>query len=432
MALPMKPTSPASRREFIGSSAATLASAAVVGLTAPNVHAAGNETLKIGLVGCGGRGTGAARNALLADPNVKLVALGDTFRDRLTGSLATLKADEELAKKIDVIPENCFVGFDAYKDVIAACDVVLLCTPPHFRAMQMEAAVKAGKHMFVEKPVAVDSPGAMRVLAASREAKAKNLSVVNGLCYRYERAKQATIQRVLDGQIGQIVAMHTNYLTSPIWHRVRTPGMSDMEWQMRNWYYFTWLSGDHNVEQHVHSLDKMAWVMGDKPPVKAFGLGGRQVRTEPMFGHIFDHHAVCYEWANGVKLFSYTRQQDHTHKEIADFVMGTEGTAELMRHSITGKKPWKLGRTAGADDMYQNEHNALFASIRAGKPINNGEYMTQSTLIAIMGRMATYTGGLITWDNVINSKEDLSPPKYDWGLTLPMPPVAMPGKTKLA
>jgi predicted dehydrogenase len=433
--LSQKPTSAAdraARRAFLTGSAATLAGAAFAGLHAPAVHAAGSETLRIGLVGCGGRGTGAARQALLADPHVKLVALGDAFRDRLETSLAGLKRDEELAKKVEVKPDHCFVGFDAYKQVIDLCDVVLLCTPPHFRPLHIESAVKASKHVFAEKPVAVDTPGALRVLAACREAKAKNLAVVSGLCYRYEKAKIETMKRVHDGQIGNIVALHTNYLGGPIRPTARTTAMTDMEWQMRDWYYFTWLSGDHIVEQHVHSLDKMVWAMQDNPPRKAFGLGGRQARVEPIYGHIFDHHAVCYEWSNGVKMFAYTRQQDRIYKDVNDYVMGTEGTCDVMRHSITGKNPWQLGRSRGrgGDDMYQNEHNALFASIRAGKPLNNGDYMTQSTLVGIMGRMATYTGGLITWDMVLKSKEDLSPPKYDWDVSLAVPPVAVPGKTK--
>jgi predicted dehydrogenase len=427
----LKPNTSSNRREFLSNSAAVAAGAALLGQV-PAVHAAGGDMLKIGLVGCGGRGTGAARNALLADPNVKLVAMADMFRDRLENSLNQLKRDEELAKKIAVPPEQCFTGFDGYKQLIPLCDVVLLCTPPHFRPMHLEAAVKAGKHIFAEKPMAVDTPGALRVRDAVQEAKAKKIACVAGFCYRYERAKRETMKRVHDGQIGEIVALHTNYLAGPIWNVKRTPEMSDMEWQLRNWYYFTWLSGDHNVEQHCHSLDKMAWAMKDVPPARAFGLGGRQVRTDPAFGHIYDHHAVCYEWDNGVKMFSYTRQMSGTFNDVNDYVMGTEGTASIMRHTITGKKPWKVqrDRSAGADDMYQNEHNDLFASIRAGEPIVD-EFMAQSTLFAIMGRMATYTGELVTWDKVLNSKEDLSPPKYEFG-PLPVPPVAMPGRTKLA
>jgi len=424
--LSQQPSSPASRRDFLTATAAAGVSLAALPAL---VHAAGGDTLRIGLIGCGGRGTGAANQALKADPNLKLVAMGDAFGDRLQQSLNELKGDGEIGKKVDVPQERCFVGFNAYKQVIdAGVDVVLLATPPHFRPAHLEYAVEAGKHIFAEKPVAVDGPGVRRVLAAARKAKDKNLSLVSGLCYRYEHSKRETIQRIHQGDIGDIVALHCSYNTRGLWHHKRQPGWSDMEWQLRNWLYFTWLSGDHNVEQHIHSLDKMAWVMKDVPPVKAIGLGGRQVRTSEDFGHIFDHHAVVYEYANGVRLFSFCRQQNGTAVDVSDQVMGTEGRCELMSHTITGKRPWKHKKER-SDNMYQNEHNELFAGIRAGKPINNGEYMAQSTLLAIMGRMATYTGQVITWEMALNSKEDLSPAKYEFG-ALPMPPVPMPGITK--
>jgi predicted dehydrogenase len=418
----------ASRREFL-STAAAGASLAGLATLAPHVFAAGGDTLKIGLIGCGGRGSGAAAQALHADPNVKLWAVGDAFPDRLKESLDGLRKDGELTAKIDVTPERCFTGFDAYKGVIGSgVDVVLLCTPPHFRPLHFEAAVAAGKHCFVEKPVAVDGPGCRKVLDVCREAKKKNLAVVSGLCYRYEHAKRETMKRVHDGAVGDIVALHTTYNAWGLWKRDRQQGWSDMEWQLRNWLYFTWLSGDHIVEQHVHSLDKMAWAMQDTYPVRASGMGGRQARVEPEYGHIFDHHAVVFEYANGVKLFSFCRQQNNTAKDVSDYILGTEGTCDVMKHVITGKNKWRLGKPDPRDNMYQNEHDELFASIRAGKPINNGEFMTNSTLLGIMGRMATYTGKIITWEMALNSREDLSPPAYTWG-PLPVPPVPVPGKT---
>jgi predicted dehydrogenase len=420
-----------SRRRFLGTTAAVAGASLALPALAPQVHAAGNDTLRIGLVGCGGRGTGAALNALRADPNVKLYALGDTFRDQTDKALKQLR-DEDVAAKLDVTQERCFSGFDAYKQVIDCCDVVLLCTPPHFRPMQLRAAVDAGKHVFCEKPVAVDAPGVRRVLETSRDAKQKGLSIVSGLCYRYEQAKRDTMKQIHDGVIGDIVTMHTTYDVGFLWHKKREPQWSDMEWQVRNWLYFTWLSGDHIVEQHIHSLDKMAWAMKDEHPVKAIGMGGRQVRTAPEYGHIFDHHAVVFEYANGVKLFSFCRQQKDCANDVSDFVMGTRGTAEVQKHSIvdrgTGKKIWSATKRKD-DNMYQNEHNELFAAIRAGKPINNGEYMSHSTLLAIMGRMASYTGQVITWEMALNSKEDLSPLAYEWG-KLPVPAVPVPGQTK--
>ncbi len=429
MAHSTRPESRASsRREFLKSSTAAVAGAGLVLPAVANAHVAGSDTLNVGLIGCGGRGTGAATQALNADKNVKLIAMGDAFADRLEQSLSTLQRDEAIRGKIDVPPDRRFVGFEAYKQVLATpVDVVLLTTPPHFRPAHLKAAIDAGKHVFAEKPVAVDAPGVRSVIATCEEAKKKNLAVVSGLCYRYEPSKRETMKRVHDGAVGEIVALHTNYNTGALWHKPRQPSWSDMEWQMRNWLYFTWLSGDHNVEQHIHSLDKMAWAMNDQYPTRATGLGGRQVRTGPEFGHIFDHHAVVYEYPSGVKIFAYCRQQPGCANDVNDYVMGTEGTCDVMKHAITGKHPWRY--RGPREDMYQVEHNELFASIRAGRPINNGDYMTKSTLMAIIGRMATYTGKVITWEQALHSKDDLTPPHYEWG-PLPVPPVAKPGVTK--
>jgi len=302
-----------------------------------------------------------------------------------------------------------------------------------FRPAHIKAAIDAGKHIFAEKPVAVDAPGVRSVLASCEEARKKNLSVVSGLCWRYHKGMRETIQQVHDGTVGRVVALQCNYNAGALWMKPRQPGWTDMEWQLRNWLYFTWLSGDHNVEQHVHSLDKMAWVMKDEYPVRAVGMGGRQARTQPEYGHIFDHHAVCYEFAGGVRCFSFCRQQAGTAHDVSDWVFGTNGTADLMRHSVTGETAWRYRpeRNAPKENMYQQEHDELFASIRSGHPINNGEYMAKSTLMAIMGRMATYTGQVITWEQALHSTEDLTPPKYEFG-PLPLPPVAVPGVTRLS
>jgi predicted dehydrogenase len=425
--MPFHPSG-ASRREFL---AATVATAASVAALPANVHAAGSDTLKVGLIGCGGRGTGAAAQALNADANVQLTAVGDMFEDHLQESLARLHGDEKIAAKVQVKAENCFTGFNAYQGVLASgVDVVLLTTPPHFRPLHLKAAVDAGKHIFCEKPVAVDAPGVRKVLAACRDAKQKGLAIVSGLCWRYHHAKRETFQRIHDGAIGDIVAMQCTYNTGPLWSFKRQAEWSDMEWQLRNWLYFTWLSGDHIVEQHIHSLDKMAWAMKDQPPARAYGTGGRQVRTSPDFGHIFDHFAVVFEYQSGVKAFSACRQQAGTAHDVSDHLMGTQGTCDVMKHTIKGKNPWTCKkRRDDQDDMYQNEHNELFASIRSGKPINDGERMSYSTLMAIMGRMAAYTGQVLTWEHVLNSQEDLTPPAYEMG-PLPVPPVAMPGITR--
>jgi predicted dehydrogenase len=416
-----------SRRKFLATSAAaTLAAVS-------NVHAAGNDTLRVGLIGCGSRGTGAASQALRADKNVKLTAMGDAFEDRLLGSLETLKADEPIAAKVDVKPEYRFVGFDAYQKVLASgVDVVLLTTPPGFRPMHLKAAVEAGKHIFAEKPVAVDAPGVRSVLESVAAARKKDLSVVSGLCLRYHPGFRETVKRLHDGAIGDVIALQANDYRGSNWGKPRQRDWTDMQYQMRNWYNFTWLSGDFNVEQHVHFLDVCAWVMKNKYPIKAMGLGGRQVRTGDEYGHIYDHFSIVYEYADGARLYSNCRQQKGCKSDISAQVFGNKGRVNLSERrkglSIHGDSDWTY--TGPEDNMYQVEHNELFAGIRAGKPINNGEYMAMSTLLAIMGRMAAYTGELITWDMAMKSVEDLSPSRYDWDLKMSTPPVATPGVTK--
>lgn len=418
---------PSSRRDFLRTSTTLAAGAALAQAIATKAYAAGNEVLRVGLVGCGGRGTGAAVQALNADPNAKLVAMADAFKDKLDASLSGLKKDA-VGKKVEVDAEHQFTGFDGYKKLIGSgVDVVLLATSPHFRPMHLKACVDAGKHVFCEKPVAVDAPGVRSVLATCEEAKKKDLSIVSGLCYRYQPAKRETMARVHEGAIGEIKALHCAFNIGGLWKRDRQPEWSDMEWQMRNWLYFTWLSGDFIVEQHVHSLDKMAWAMKDEYPLKVTGMGGRQARTGPEWGHIYDHFFSVFEYANGVKLFSSCRQQGNCSDLVNDYVIGTKGTCTVQDHKITGETPWQF---SGKDmDMYQSEHNELFSSIRSGKPINNGEYMAKSTMMAILARMSAYTGKVLTWEQGLKSKEDLLPAKYEWG-PLPVPPVAVPGTTK--
>ncbi len=423
-----------SRRSFLEASAAggALAASATLGQA---VHAGGSDVLKIGLIGCGSRGTGAASQALKADKNVKLFAMADAFEDRIAGSMATLKRDEALLSKLDVMPERQFVGFDAYKQAIDCCDVVLLCTPPGFRPLHLKAAVDAGKHIFAEKPCAVDGPGVRSVLATAKEAEKKGLALLSGLCLRYDNGFRASVGRVHDGAIGDICTLFANDYRGSIWVKPRQPSWSDMVYQMRNWYYFTWLSGDFNVEQHVHFLDACAWLMGNQYPARALGLGGRQVRTGPEYGQIFDHFSVVYEYANGVRLMSNCRQQAGCKNELSVQVTGSKGRAMLSErrrghHTITKAGEWYFDGPEG--DLYQQEHDEFFAAIRSGKPFNNGEYMAKSTLLAIMGRMAAYTGQEITWEMALNSKENLSPASYSWDVALPTPVIARPGQTKFA
>jgi predicted dehydrogenase len=418
------------RRQFIKTTALAGGAIAASTLALPaTAYAAGDDLIRVGLIGCGGRGSGAARQALLADKNVKLTVMGDVFEDRLNLSRKSL-LEEDIAHKIDVPPERRFIGFDAYKKVLESdVDVVLLTTPPQFRPMHLKAAIKAGKHVFAEKPVAVDAPGVRSVLETCAEAKRKNLSVVSGLCLRYDAGFRETVKRIHDGAIGDVHTMQANDYRGSIWTKPRKPDWTDMHWQMRNWYYFTWLSGDFNVEQHVHYLDVCAWVLGGYP-TKAVGMGGRQVRTDAMYGNIYDHHSVTYEYENGSRIFSNCRQQTGCKNSSTSFAQGSKGRAEVSERNleINTDKQWK--HRGKVKNMYEVEHDELFAGIRNGKPLNNGEYMANSTLLAIMGRMATYTGQEITWERALNSKVDLTPAKFAWG-DAPAYPIAMPGITKI-
>ena len=432
-----RPTRP-SRRDFLKTAGVVTAASLSGGASiARSAHAAGSDVLKVGLVGCGGRGTGAARDALSADANTKLTALADPFLEKALGSRERLK--KQFGDRIAADEGQCFDGFDGYQKVLeSGVDVVILATPPHFRPIHLKAAVEAGVHVFCEKPVAVDAPGVRSVLATCQEAKGKNLSVVSGLCWRYHHAVKETMQRVLDGAIGRITSIQETYLTGFLWHRGRPEDDTEMKYQMRNWYYFTWLSGDHNVEQHVHSLDKALWAMGDQPPIRAWGTGGRQVRTDPKWGDIYDHHAVVYEYPDNVLVHAYCRQQDGCYRDTSDHFFGTEGRAVVTpKHQIDGENPWRYD--GPKSNMYQLEHEALFRSIRSASPVNNGLYMSRSTMLAIIGRMVTYTGQAIGWEDAMNSNEVLAPASYAWDAdppTLPDEngryPVAMPGVTKFA
>jgi predicted dehydrogenase len=419
-------TKQASRRGFLKATAAgALAGAALLS----NAHAAGkDDTLKIALIGCGGRGTGAAAQALTADGNTRLVAMADAFEDRLKEHLAILKDDKAIADRITVTPDTSFVGFDAYKKAIDLCDVALLTTPPGFRPLHLRYAVEQGKHVFCEKPVAVDGPGIQSVLQSARIAKDKGLCLASGFCWRHDLPKQETVKRLHDGAIGDILAIHATYNSGGVWHFDREKSWTDMEWQMRNWYYFTWLSGDHIVEQHCHNHDKARWALKDANPISALGTGGRTQRTDPKFGHIWDNFAVIYEFPGGVKVFSYCRHWNHCPNEVSDHLIGTKGACQLMAKphpTISGEHKWKY--EGKQPNMYQVEHDVLFAAIRAGKVINEGESMAASTLMSIMGRDAAYTGKKITWEEALNSKVKLMPDRLEWG-PIDTPKVAVPGK----
>ncbi len=416
-----------SRRKFLkGSTAAVMGGAVASRLgIVPAVHAAGSDMIKVGLIGCGERGTGAAENVLNAAHGVKLVAMGDTFKDHLETSLGILS---KLGDKVDVPEDRRFVGFGAFEGVLASdVNYVILATPPGFRPWHLQAAVAAGKNVFAEKPVAVDGSGIRRVLMVSEEAKAKGLAIGVGTQRRHQTGYLETMKRIHDGAIGQIVAARAYWNQGPIWVHPREEGWSDMEWQVRNWYYFTWLCGDHIVEQHVHNLDAVNWALGAHP-VRAVGVGGRQVRTDPVYGNIYDHFAIDYQYENGCRLMSMCRQIPGCEKNISEALIGTKGSCQVNKYTILGEKSWRLN---SKDNLpYVQEHTDLIESIRAGKPYNELKNVAESTLSAVMGRMAAYSGQAVTWEQALNSEENLMPGKLEWG-DLAVAPVAMPGQTKL-
>ena len=425
---------PASRRDFLRTSLLVGSALAAPALMSERLVAGQrSDTLHVGLIGCGERGSGAASQALNADPNVVLTAMGDAFENRLQSSLENLqKAHPDQVK---VTPGQCFVGLDAYQKVIdSGVDVVLLATPPGFRPIHLKAAVDAGKHVFCEKPMATDAPGLRSVLASVKAAKEKNLALVAGFCWRYEGARQEFYKKIHEGAIGDIRAVYATYYTGPVKPMPpassRPAEMGDLEWQMRNWYNFTWLSGDGYVEQACHSVDKVGWAVKDLTPLKAVAVGGRQ--TPNNQGDIFDHMFVVYEFPDDVRGFVGQRQIANCYSENSDYIMGSAGFGKIQGWSapiIKGKENWRY--KGPKTDMYQNEHNELFASIRSGKVINDGEWMAHSTLMGIMGRMAAYTGQEVTWEQALNSQEKLVPDQFDWKMKLDITPMAVPGLTKL-
>jgi len=430
-----------SRRDFLKRATVTAVGASALGhLTiARSAHAQGSDVIKIALIGCGGRGTGAAIQALSnkANPNVKLVALADAFKDRMERCLKAVNT--RCKDRVDVPEDRMFADMDGYQKAIdCGVDMVLLCTPPGFRPMQFEAAVKAGKQVFMEKPLAVDGPGIRRIMAANEEAKKKGLAVAVGHHLRHETKHREVIKRIHDGAIGQVKYMRAYFNSSGVWTRPRQPDQTEMQYQVRNWYYFNWVCGDHIVEQHVHDLDVMNWIK-DAHPVEANGMGGRQVRKGKDYGEIFDHHAVEFTYADGTKMFSFCRHIPNCWNSFSEHAHGTKGHVSIQGHGraelcIDGQDPQRWNR---GPDGHQVEHDDLFAAMLAGKPYNEADYSAASTMTAILGRMATYSGKIVTWDEGINSTLDLAPKSYTWDAEAPVKPgpdgiypCAMPGVTK--
>jgi predicted dehydrogenase len=414
-----------SRRDFLKTSAAVSLAAALPRI--PGAYAAGSDIIRIGMVGCGGRGTGAAINCLEADPGVEIIAMFDLFQDRVDSSLHKIR--EKFGGQVKVTPERMFTGFDGYKKLAAVPEVnlVVMASPPGFRPMQLRAAVEAGKNVFMEKPVAVDPVGVRSVIASSEQAAQKGLAIVCGTQRRHQARYLELMKRVHEGAIGELVGGQCYWNQADLWVKLREPGMSEMEWQCRNWLYFTWLSGDHIVEQHVHNIDVMNWAFRALPE-KVMGMGGRQARTGPEFGNIYDHFAVEFEYPGGVRVMSMCRQTKGAAERVEEKLVGTKGVA-FGYGEIKGQNPWKW--EGEERNPYVQEQADLIASIRAGKPLNEGRRIAESTMCAIIGRMSAYTGRAISWDWAMNSSQlDLTPKTYELGPN-PVDPVAIPGQTPL-
>jgi predicted dehydrogenase len=439
-----------SRREFLTKTSA-IVGGAIVGANATiarSANVAGSDEIKVALVGCGGRGTGAATQALATKGKVTLWAMADAFADRIDSCYEQVQKQVERGRRdgdelfndsnIDVPEDRRFVGFDAYKQAIdSGADLVILATPPGFRPIHFEAAVQAGKHIFMEKPVAVDAPGVRRVLAANADAKSKNLMVAVGLQRRHDPRYIEAVKRLQDGAIGDIVCTRVYWNGGGLWMYPRKPEYTEMEYQMRNWYYYVWLCGDHIVEQHIHNIDVGNWLRG-MTPVSAHGLGGRQVRTGKEYGQIFDHHAVEFTYKDGTKMFSQCCHINGSWSSVSEHAHGTKGTADLddgrgpVIHGPDGR--WRSD--ARKVDNHHQEHHDMFAALRRGEIYNEGDYGAESTMTAILGRMATYSGEVVRWDEALKSGADLSPAAYDFAATPPVVPdsdgyypVPVPGKT---
>jgi predicted dehydrogenase len=433
-----------SRRDFVKGSALVAGSILLApsAIGAPAISA-DNKKLKLAVVGCGGRGTGAVSQALRADADVNLVAMSDAFQDRLDGCYTSLSKMFD-TKRLAVKDKNKFIGFGSYKKAIDEADVVILATPPGFRPRHFEYAIAQGKHVFMEKPLATDPAGIRQVLAAAKVAKEKNLNVVVGLQRHYQRNYREVLQRIQSGEIGKIVSGQVYWNSAGVWVRPRQAGQTEMEYQMRNWYYFNWLCGDHILEQHIHNIDVANWFIGEHP-VKAQGMGGRQVRTGKEYGEIFDHHFVEFEYPGGAIISSQCRHQKGCMSRVSESFQGLNGTSYTNSSNVGRLKDYKgeaIYTHDGEEDMnpYQVEHDELFAAIRNGEVINNVEYGANSTMTAILGRMATYSGKVITWEEAFNSNKMMVPNEDEltWDSIPPVVPdadgiypVPMPGQTQV-
>jgi myo-inositol 2-dehydrogenase / D-chiro-inositol 1-dehydrogenase len=425
---------PVTRRGFLKQTSVAAGASLLATLPARFAHAAGADELKIALVGCGGRGSGAADQALTTKDQgkIKLVAVADVHEDRLTGALSQLR--NKHSDNVDVTPDREFLGFDGYKKAIAECDVAILATPPGFRPMMFEEAIKQGKHVFMEKPVCVDAPGFRKVMAAAQEAKRKNLKVGVGLQRHHQLGYLETMKRLWDGAIGDIVAMRCFWNGNTPWVRERAAlekqynrKLTEMEYQLRNWYYFVWLCGDHICEQHIHNIDVINWLKKGHP-VKARGMGGCETRKGKDYGEIFDHHSVEFFYEDGSVCQSMCRHQLGCWNEVSEYAIGSKGRSQIDRHVITGENKWR--HEGGGKNPYQQEHDDLFAAIRNNTPFNEAEYGATSSMTSVLGRMATYSGKEVEWDAAVKSEIDTMVPNIDkvpFAEALKLEPLVKPG-----
>jgi myo-inositol 2-dehydrogenase/D-chiro-inositol 1-dehydrogenase len=394
------------RRKFLKSTAALAGGALASKLTTGEVtYAGGSDIIRVGMIGCGGRNTGAAAQALTADPGTRLVAMCDIFMDRVKSKRRILK--EQKKDQVTVDDDHCFAGFDGYKHVIESSDVVVIANAAKFHPLHSMTAIKAGKHVFVEKPHGIDPAGLKLLQQAAEMAKQKGLCLVSGLHSRYHTGYAETVQRIQDGAIGDVVAIEENFLRGPYGVIERKAGLTELQWQCSTQYHFRWLSGDDVPQSLVHNLDRSSWAMGNKAPAKCHGMGGRSSMTEPIYGDVFDHHSVVYEFANGVRIYAFCRTTNGCHNDSSSIVLGSKGKSSILGCRIWGETDW---RWEGRCDPYQREHDVLFKAIRSGKPVNNGDYMVRSTMITVMGQISCYTGKEVTWDQ-INKSDFYYPPK---------------------
>ncbi|MEP6662114.1 MAG: Gfo/Idh/MocA family oxidoreductase [Verrucomicrobiota bacterium] len=429
------------RREFIKtSSAAALGGVLATNLIFPQkTFAENSETIKIGLIGCGGRGSGNVREAMTGDPNCVLVAMGDAFQDQLDTHLDVLRKTE-FTDRVKVTKENCFVGLDAYKKVVdSGVDVIFLATPPGFRSIHIKYAIEKGKHVFCEKPVCTDAFGFNSFMETVAAARKKNLGIGSGFCWRSNLAQRAVYEKIHAGEIGDIRTIYGTYNTGATRFTEPDPKWGPLEYQLRNWMHFTWLSGDHIVEQAIHNVDLTNWAMKNEMPAKCISIGGRQIRPENMVGHIFDHFTVVYEWENGVKGFVTCRQQPGCASDNTEHVYGSKATAHILLFNgvpyiedLKGNHTWKYDGKTNEPNMYVVEQREFLQSIRDGKPRMDGDWLAHSSMMGVMGRMAGYTGQEITWEMATHSKQKLVPDESEivWDKAPPVPPLAMPGQTK--